>query len=89
VTFALGSNLHMMPDPDNLAQFTDGLLPPPVNKQHAIERMHLWWSIYIIDAQLALILNVQRQIYADPLEVRDFLTGCSFVNNPLARLSPH
>lgn len=65
-----------MPGPDDFAQFNYGLLPAPINKQHAIERAHLWWSIYIIDVQLALTLNVQGQIYVDPLEVRP-LKGCS------------
>jgi hypothetical protein len=79
VSLALGSNLHMMPDPADYAQFDYGLLPLPINKQHAIERTHLWWSIYIIDVQLAVILNMQGQVYADPLEVRDFRRS-HFVN---------
>lgn len=73
VSLAVGANLHTLPDPSYFNQVPHSLLPPPINKQHAIERGNLWWSIYLIDCQLAVSLNVQGQIYLNPLDVRSCL----------------
>lgn len=59
-----------MPDPDYYAQTNSGLLPSPFTKQRAIERAHLWWSIYLVDIQVSLTLSIQGNIYLDPLEVQ-------------------
>lgn len=82
VSLALGSNLHAMPDPDYATQGDFGLLPSPLTRQHAIERAHLWWSIFMIDFQVSIILGVPRHIRLDPLEVTFDLPVCRYETNP-------
>ena len=70
----MSCQLHTMPRPSCYSTIEScGLLSPPRDFEHAIERITLWWSIYVLDRRVGIMLGVLGHIPVNLLDVRVIL----------------
>lgn len=81
ISIAFACNLHRFEHLPRYGRFDWRLMPPPQNELHALERVNLWWSVFVQERSVALAASISGAVENFKVCTRLFL--------PLSKVANH